>query len=210
MKLAGLIPILMFGALPGLRAAPIDLTATDVFFNCTGQEACGFFFISGPGFEAAMLGNVLADPQPGGFVGLEMYGDPFASALTVGNTTYGAGSILATGLSVSAEMTSSTAYYGGGSASGPVTGVTGEISVCFVSALPSNDYTCDAGLAFAIINLPGLSGMFSESWSYVGNSSNTIFDDRSGSLSGTITPEPSTAGIAFAGLLLLIVYSKCQ
>jgi hypothetical protein len=106
MKLAGLIAILMFGALPGLRAASIYLTATNIFFECTGRGPCGFYEISGPGFDAGMLGNVFADPQPGGFVELDLDGNPSDSTLTIGNTTYEAGSILATGPEVTAYMVS--------------------------------------------------------------------------------------------------------
>jgi hypothetical protein len=206
MKLAGLIAIFTFGALPGLQAAPIDLTATDIEFDCVGQGPCGAIGISGPGFEANMFGSVEANTEPGGMMELDLYGD----SLTVGNTTYGAGSILATGPTVTAYMTSTTFDYEEVSASGPAT-ATGEISVCFVSALPSFDYTCDPGLAFAIINLPGLSGTFSERWGDLGgNPLDTVIDERSGSLTATITPEPLTAGIVFAGLLLLVACSKCQ
>ncbi|MGC2660671.1 MAG: hypothetical protein WA324_22170 [Bryobacteraceae bacterium] len=211
MKLAGLIAIFTFGALPGLQAAPIDLTATDIEFDCVGQGPCGFYGISGPGFEANMLGTEDADTQPGGMMELDLDGNPFGSTLTVGNTTYGAGSIIAAGPAVTAYGTSTTFDQDGGSATGPVTGVTGEISVCFVSALPSFDYTCDPGLAFAIIDLPGLSGTFSERWGDLGgNPLDTVTDERSGSLTATITPEPLTAGIALAGLLLLVACSKCQ
>jgi hypothetical protein len=215
MKLASVIALFTFGALPGLHAAPSYLTATDIFFDCGGQGACGFFDISGPGFEGLMLGDVSASTLPAGSMELGLDGNPEGSILTVGNTTYEAGSILATGPLITAYMTSTTfdydeAPYVQVSASGPAN-ATGEISVCFVSVLIGSDGTCDSGLAFAIINLPGLTGTFSESWSYgVEGPGNSIFDDRSGSLSGTIAPEPLTAGIAFAGLLLLVAYSKCQ
>lgn len=212
MKFAALIAILTFGTLPGLQATPIDLTATTISFGCEGQGPCGFYEISGPGFEGEMLGGVGATTQPGGFVELDLDGNPFLSTLTIGNTTYEANSISASGPAVIADMTSTTfdADEGIWSASGPAA-ATGQISICLVSALSNGDLNCDPGLAFAIINLPGLSGTFSVSWADLGgNPLATVFEDRGGSLSATIIPEPLTAGIAFAGLLLLVVYRKCQ
>jgi hypothetical protein len=212
MKLASVIAILTFAALPGLQATPIDLTATNIFFDCVGRVPCGSYEISGPGFQGDMDGNVLATTSPGGTMELQFLG---GRTLTVGNTTYGNAtdepSMITNGPVVIAEMTTTTLNPDGEwSASGPAT-ATGEITVCFISALPSGDYICDPGLAFAIINLPGLSGTFYESWYDVaGNPFGPVIDVRSGSLSATITPEPLSAGIAFAGLLFLVAYCKCQ
>jgi len=62
-------------------------------------------------------------------------------------------------------------------------------------------------LAFAVIHLPGLRGTFSEGWYDVaGNPVNTIWNYRRGSLSAT--PEPLSAGFAFAGLLFLAAYRR--
>ena len=197
MKLSGLIAIFTFGVLPGLQASPIELTATNISFSCS--LPCGFVSVSGPNFEAQLLSgaSALGDTVA---LGLDGY---LGSALTVGNTTYGASSIISSGPTVVATMTSTTSFDNEWLSSGPAT-VSGDISVCFVSAVPGG-WPCTAGSAFAIINLPGLSGTFSELWSGWTPYSNV--DGLGGSLSATMIPEPLTAGIAFAGLLLLVAYT---
>jgi hypothetical protein len=206
MKLASVIAILTFGGLPGLQATPIDLTATNIFFDCGAWAPCGAYEISGPGFQGDMYGGLTSTTSPGGAMELQLSGE---GTLTVGNTTYGnaTGEMIANGPAVIADMTIMP-LGGEWTASGPAT-ATGEITVCFNSALPSGDI-CDPGLAFAIINLPGLSGMFYEHWAGTGGNPNSpiFFEVRSGWL--VATPEPLSAGIAFAGLLFLVAYCKCQ
>ena len=206
MKLASVIAILAFVALPALRAAPIDLTATSLSFGCGGGP-CGFYSVSGPGFEARFLTDVMY-ATPGVNVEIMLDGDPFyndfGSTLTVGSTTYG---VSAVGPTVTAYMTSITNLHGTWSASGPAT-ATGEISVCPASVGLSG-VTCDPALALAIINLPGLQGTFWQSWYEVGgNPADTTLTSRGGSLSAT--PEPLSAGFAFAGLLFLAAYRKMR
>ena len=109
------------------------------------------------------------------------------------------------GPTVIAYMTSTTNFQGAWLSSGPAT-ATGEISVCSASAELSGGI-CDPALAFAVINLNGLQGWFSESWYDIeGNSTNSYWLSRSGSLSAT--PEPLSAGFAFAGLLFLAAYRR--
>lgn len=204
MKFASAIAILAFVALPGLRATPIDLTATSISFDCGGRGPCGSYSVSGPGFEASMLGIVTA--SPGSVMELDLDGfpfyDDFGSTLMVGNTTY---EVSAIGPTVIAYMTSTTDVHDEWSASGPAT-ATGEISVCSASVELSGG-TCDPALAFAVINLPGLRGTFSQSWHDVtGFPGSEVFNYRGGSLSAT--PEPLSAGFAFAGLLFLAAYRR--
>lgn len=215
-KLASVIAILAFVALPALRATPIDLTATSLSFACGGQSPCGYYYVSGPGFAATFLGGGVIS-VPGDYMELPLLGAPFlndpprsndlGSTLTVGNTSY---DVSARGPTLSARMTSTTNFYNDWSASGPAT-ATGEISVCAASVELSGG-TCDPALAFALINLNGLQGTLSESWYDVaGNPADTTWAFRGGSLSATpapATPEPLSAGFAFAGLLFLAAYRR--